>query len=591
MKSATITVAVGVLSGVWAAIQAGAGTTKTTHPVEEPRLVFHEVRYDARLGPAGARFIADLDVEELGRGVAQTGLFAGDVAMVPPIKLPTGFRIIRVGDEYRLVCERPGRARFRLEFVARVESVDRTNHVQFIGPCSAITAITAEAPGTDVELELLSGTVLDLVRTGSVTRLTGYLGADRTVALRWVPTAPAVQRRAVVAVETEAATLAMPTVIRHSVAYRYEILQGKLTRLSLELPGAQTLTRVVGDGIRDWQVREQAGQQMLTVELVRPIDGTYRLAVVTEQVPGTTPAVAELSVPRPVDAERETGSWTVSLEDVRAEVESTTGLRRVNAPDGVFVAFRFSERPVAMGLKLSRIEPEIAVTDRVSVRVEEARLAVTHELELRVEKAGVFQLEFEPDRELTVSDVRGEGVEDWSVSEGRLRVNFAGRVLGSRRLEVTMERALKELPPRIVVQPLAVAGARTEAVRIGVASAPGLSLKTHELVGLREVPVGQLPGRAGELLGYVGEQGAWQLVLEAERLVPRVIADVFNLVTIGDGLVGGSAVIRYGIFNQGVQQFRVRVPAHFKNVEFTGPNIRRKEYRDGIWTITLQDKV
>ena len=65
--------------------------------------------------------------------------------------------------------------------------------------------------------------------------------------------------------------------------------------------------------------------------------------------------------------------------------------------------------------------------------------------------------------------------------------------------------------------------------------------------------------------------------------------------------MGGSATIRYSLVNQGVQEFKVRVPAQCKNVEFTGPNIRRKEVsRESgdtsdtncvVWTIGLQDKV
>jgi len=75
-------------------------------------------------------------------------------------------------------------------------------------------------------------------------------------------------------------------------------------------------------------------------------------------------------------------------------------------------------------------------------------------------------------------------------------------------------------------------------------------------------------------------------------------------VTIGDGLLGGSATIRYVIINQGVQEFRVKLPAHWKNIEFTGPNIRRKEQMGPapnaagagpdtnyvVWSIGLQDK-
>jgi type II secretory pathway pseudopilin PulG len=122
-------------------------------------------------------------------------------------------------------------------------------------------------------------------------------------------------------------------------------------------------------------------------------------------------------------------------------------------------------------------------------------------------------------------------------------------------------------------------------------------LKTGELIGLREVPATTLASRGSdELLAFTGEQRDWKLTLTAEKLAARVIAEVFGLITVGDGLVGGSATIRYGIFNQGVQEFRVVLPAHWKNVEFTGPNIRRKEQVAStdtnvvVWNIALQDK-
>src|SRR5439155_2795956 len=138
-----------------------------------------------------------------------------------------------------------------------------------------------------------------------------------------------------------------------------------------------------------------------------------------------------------------------------------------------------------------------------------------------------------------------------------------------------------------------------QTAQIGAASAPGIRLKTAELVGLREIPVAQLANRSDELLAYIGDQPDWALKLSTEKLAPRVIADIFNLVTIGDGLLGGSATIRYVIVNQGEQEFKVKLPARWKNVEFTGPNIRRKELvapapdaatNYVVWSIGLQDK-
>ena len=135
-------------------------------------------------------------------------------------------------------------------------------------------------------------------------------------------------------------------------------------------------------------------------------------------------------------------------------------------------------------------------------------------------------------------------------------------------------------------------GAAKETAQIGAASAPGIQLKTvaEGLVGLREIPINSLSGRIDEALAYNAEQADWKLALAAERMAPRITADVFNLITIGDGLLGGSATIRFAIINQGVQEFRVKVPVLWKNVEFTGPNIRRKELKDDTWVIGLQDK-
>jgi hypothetical protein len=169
-------------------------------------------------------------------------------------------------------------------------------------------------------------------------------------------------------------------------------------------------------------------------------------------------------------------------------------------------------------------------------------------------------------------------------------------VLGGRKLEVQLERAesrLETAPTRTVaIEPLRVTGAVKETAQIGAGAVAGVQLKTvaEGLAGLREMPINALPQRTDEVLAYQAEQAAWKLTLTAERLTVRLIADVFNLITVGDGLVGGSATLRYAILNQGVQEFQVKLPAHWKNIEFTGPNIRRKEQHGDTWTITLQEK-
>ncbi len=238
-----------------------------------------------------------------------------------------------------------------------------------------------------------------------------------------------------------------------------------------------------------------------------------------------------------------------------------------------------------------------------------------------------------------MTDVRGANVEDWQATAGKLKVNYTQRVLGTHRLDLVLEQAFKttnalpvvassnaplnfirgfpswtwnqstNLPLKVTISPVRLTGATKETAFIGAAAAAGIQLKTAELANAREIPVTQLAQRTGdEALGFTADAPDWRLALATERLPARVVAEVFNLVTVGDGLVGGSATIRFGILNQGVQEFMVTIPDHWKNVEFTGPNIRRKEKLDLIrvsrtaggavttnkptasWLISLQDK-
>ncbi len=573
----------------------------STSAAAPPEIVFREIHYEGTLSDSEARFTAQVALESFGKGEAAATLFEGELALIPPIKLPANLSIARDGNRYRLDISRAGQYRFKLELLAKISRAEPWNRIEFSGPPAAIASVSAQATGQDIEVQLLSGTVLETAQTGNAVRLTGFLGADRTVALRWQSRAAEVARKPLVTAETIASASITPTVIKFNTQLKLDILQGKLPGLTVALPATHALTRVAGEQIRDWQLRTEGDRQILSIEFIRPIEKGYQLTLLTEQPVETAPLDVVLAVPQPLEIERETGALTVTAEDVLVEMGAASGLRRVNAAEGTLAAFRFSDRPVALPLRLNRIEPVIAVADRVGIKLEETRLLVSHALTLTVEKAGVYSIELTPDPTMTITDVRGNGVEDWKLADGTLRVSFASRVLGRRTLDVQLEQPLKQFPNHIVIRPLPVTGASKQTAQIGAAPASGIQLKTAELIGLREVPIGTLRAQTAaaalpapptdELLAFIADEGNWKLTLACEQLKPRIIADVFNLITIGDGLVGGSATIRYGIINQGVQQFRVKLPGHLKNVEFTGAHIRRKEQAGEVWTVTLQDKV
>ncbi len=468
------------------------------------------------------------------------------------------------------------------------------NQTSFTGPVATISSVTAQADGADTEIQLLDGTVLNTAKTNGVSRLTGFLGATQTaLALRgWQPKiAGKVTHKALLTVDLALAVQVTPAVIKYTSKFHYDVVQGSTTELALALPASQTLTHLDGKQIRDWHLTTEGNRQILTVEFIKPVGSDYALTLSTEQSVDGSAGNPLLEPPQPVNVDHESGSLVISADNTLVDITAPAGLRQVNAPDNAIAAYQFDARPLTLSLKLSPIEPVINVADRVSAQLEETRLVVSHHLSLDVEKAGIYTLELTPQAGFVVADLYGDGVEDWNVNDGKLHVDFSNRVLGSSGIDVQLEQSLKNFPDKISITPMNVTGAANETAQIGAAAAPGIRLRTGVLSGLREIPVDRLPNRSNEILAYTAAQSGWDLLIATERLAPRVVADVLNLVTIGDGIVGGSATIRYGLVNQGVQEFKVRVPANFKNVEFTGPNIRSKEFSGGVWTIGLQDKV
>lgn len=551
-------------------------------------LLFREIRYEGKVSDTEARFAVAFDVESMTTNEISAPLFEGDVALVSP-QLPDALRIVSQGRQTRLFCTAPGSYPVKLDLIARINKAEPWNQISFTGPPAAIASVTATAIASGVEMQLLSGTQLEPEKKAT-SKVSGFLGADRTLTMRWQSKAAEVTRKSLVTVDTVAAAQITPTVIKFNTALHYEILQATVPRLTVALPASHALTRIQGEQIRDWQVKPDGERQVLSIEFIKPVEKACAVTLFSEQTVETTPLTATLEPPQPLEVEREAGSFTLSADDTTVEIDSAPGLRQVNAASGALAAYRFNGRPVSIVARIQRITPVLKLADRVTARIEETRQVVSHAFNLTVEKAGIYALDLAVPPGFVVSEVKGEGVDDWKTTDGRLRISFASRVLGSRKLDLQLEQASKSFPDQITVLPLAVTGATNVTTQLGAASAPGIRLKTAELAGLREVPITSLPNRSDELLAFVSEQPDWKLALTAEKLAPRVIAEVFNLVTVGDGVVGGSATIRYGIFNQGVQEFRIAVPAHWKNLEFTGANIRRKEQQTNVWTISLQDK-
>ena len=213
----------------------------------------------------------DIDGQAAGKGEASVELFEGDVALLPA-KLPEQLKIVREGNRYFLTATRPGRFKFKLDLVAKIQRAEPWNQISFTGPAATIASVVARAGGTNTEVQLLNGTLLESVRADGISLVKGFLGADQTVALKWQGKITEVARKTLLTVDSVLAAQITPTDIKYTSRFHYDVIQGNAARLTLALPAQQALTRLAGEQIRDWQLKPEGDRQVLTIEFIKPVE-------------------------------------------------------------------------------------------------------------------------------------------------------------------------------------------------------------------------------------------------------------------------------------------------------------------------------
>ena len=101
-----------------------------------------------------------------------------------------------------------------LELIAKITRAEPWNQISFIGPPAPIASVNAEGDrGRQSRCSCSSGTQLEPEKKAT-SRVSGFLGADRALNLRWQSKTAEVARRSLVTVDTVATAQVTPTVIK-----------------------------------------------------------------------------------------------------------------------------------------------------------------------------------------------------------------------------------------------------------------------------------------------------------------------------------------------------------------------------------------
>jgi hypothetical protein len=273
--------------------------------------------------------------------------------------------------------------------------------------------------------------------------------------------------------------------------------------------------------------------------------------------------------------------------------------------DGILSAFRFLKTDFSLGVRAEAVQSQVEAVARNSVQIGMESVQVAAQIDYTIKRAGVFALRLALPAGYRLENVTGDKVSQWvernEESTRLVEVTLKERTLGAYKLNLTLAQNYRQPPKTLPIAGVHPLGTEKLSGYITVATDLGIAAKTASFDGLTEIPFASVPdGRAisgGSALAYKfiaaspGTGPSWKLSVTTEAVEPWLRAEIMNTITLTETLVSGRTVVKYDIANAPVKEFRVRVPAAFRNVEIAGAQIRRRDETNGEWRVELQSKV
>ncbi|HAB18052.1 MAG TPA: hypothetical protein DCE44_16585, partial [Verrucomicrobiales bacterium] len=570
------------------------------------------------IGTAHER-VAQIDValDFSSAGTNQTlTLFGSEVAVQEFVATKGEVRLWREGPNVGVLLPSPGAAAAKFTLLIKLggDVGRRTLELGIPPALGTKVALLLDEPEADVEFP--GAVAFSRTNSGAQTRVEAVVGATNRLALAW---APRFQRAAdagatVFAHQSSLITLENGVVSTRSLI-EFTTPQGELRSVKIALPTGQRLIRVSGDLVRGW---DQVGTNREVVITLLKSAAKVTLAVETEAGIESLPTTVALAVPRPIDVKRTTGMVAVRAgEDWGLNVARTTGLERIEAAEfvqafadpGVKIvsAWRFLQPEFELAVLAEMLAPKVEAVARNQFSVGFDHVAIRTHVDYSVTRAGVFNLRLAMPAGVQVDNVVCPTMLSWNErAEGAatvLELSLKERTLGAVAVDLTLTRSLTNLPSVLDLAGMHPLGVEKLASFVSVASEPGIGLKVVSQRGLTEIPASAFPGAAAgagllafkQLAVEPAATPSWALELATETIESWVRAEVAGSVTISETLVSGRSVLRYDIQNAPVKEFRLRVPAAWRNVEITGSEVRRRDQTNSPtaveWRVELQNKV
>jgi hypothetical protein len=547
---------------------------------------------------------------------------AGEVAFLKA-KLPAGATIRPEGDAF--VLETPARfAWFRsdkpvpveITFAARVTAKpDGWNEAVFRLPPSTLKRIRVTAEKAETDVEFPGGRLIERLPAAGRLEASAFLAPSPETVVRWKPQLRKQDGELVATCEANVLAATAVGGLRLDTLFTYRISQGSLQKIEIRVPESLNITAVNGAEVQEWKLAPPAdGARLLAVVLRRPWETAYRLQVVGDMPLSDMPCRFDLPVLQPLGVMRASGFLMAGADTaVKLALRKTAGLTQIDQaafpaaaldapaaprakPQRNAFAWQYANLPYTLSLEAEDIVSEYTSDDRLVLSVEDRDLVLNASTEIEFRDAPAREVVLETDPAWSIAAVTGSQLADYDVRDAgglrQIRLTFKSAQLGRALFELRLERSLAAGEESFAVPRLRLAGAKNQRGYVAASAETGLRLKQARIAGLRDVHVGSLPFRLPDLqLAYRYRDADWSAELAVERTKPALYAEVFNLCSIGEGVLYGSASISCHISGAPARSLKLKIPERLQNIEFTGRDIRNWSRTGEVWTVTLQEKV
>jgi len=546
-------------------------------------------------------------------------LFGEDVAVESFSATPRGVRLLREGRCVAVRLPKAGPATARVKFLVKLEGDVTRRRLAFGVPAALSSRVRLTVQEPEAVVEFPTAVSHHSSTAQEQTRIEAVLGAANRIELAWTPR---VKRAAEIAatVFCQNATLATFSsgVLNLRSQLDYQVTQGELREVRVRLPAGYRLLRVEGEHLRTWQIKSGAAsqpaaesEQILTVELIKGVSPSYRLTVETERALDPPPASVSVRLPHALEVKREAGWVALSgSDDLALTADTPSGLQKVDlaeftkafaTPQALTAAYQFLRPDFGLPVRVETLQPQIEAIVRNRLRLGADQLHLTTHVDYTIKRAGLFALRLWVPPDFRVESVAGTNLAQWveKAEPGRriVEVTLKQKVSGAYALQLQLVHPLSTMPSSLDVPGVHPLDATKLTGFVVVSPEAGVQIKPGAREGLTEVPLASVPeGGTGLAYRYLSNDPApatapWRLSVSPEAVESWVRAETMTWLTLSETLAGGRALMRFEVQNAPVKEFRLRIPAAFRNVEIEGVNVRRRDRNGEEWRVELQSRV